>query len=302
MDERVSWSEFGSAPSGPQSGGIKLVTDSTADIPDQLLERHGIFQLPVNVRFGSRQYIDRRDISVENFFDEVDTMEGHPATSAVAPANMALVFKELLQHHPYIIKISMGAGGSVTHRNALRAAKMLDTKRIFTIDSRCHSAGFGLITLHAATLIEKGLPVEDVVERTKALARRAHSFVTVSSLEYLKRGGRLSPMRAAIGNLINARPIISLHNGVPVPLVTVRGSDTVITRFIDIMRERAGKVNAMSNGIVAICHNQDDARAQRLAEAIESEFAPKRIVIWPMRSVAQLIHAGPGCLGLHFFT
>jgi DegV family protein with EDD domain len=263
---------------------IKIVTDSTADLPSQLAEELGITVVPVYVRFGEQVYRDRVDISEDEFYERLTHDPVHPNTTQPTPQDFADVYQKLSQEADGIVSIHVSGKLSGTCNSALMAKGMLETEcPIEVIDSETLSMSLGLTAIVAAQMAKAGESLDKVVEETKQAIHKIHLFALLDTLEYLKRGGRIGKVKALLGSVLNVKPMLAVKDGELVPVGQVRTRAKGIDKLFDFVKNTADIQD------LAVVYNTTPDEAQNLAERIGSVFDREKI---------RLARLGPG-LGVH---
>jgi len=232
---------------------IKIVTDSTCDIPIDLVERYDIQVIPCYVNMNGKSYLDGVEMSREQFFQSLPTAHPLPTTSAPGTDTFLQVYRQLAQSGATgIISIHISASLSNIINVARMAAASIHDIPIVVIDSGQLSMGLGLLALLAAKTAQTGVSLEEI--ETTILAKRplTNAFAELETLEYLRRGGRLSSAMQHIGNLLDLKPITKMSDGVS-GLEVHRTSKKTHQRLLEIARdlgpaEMAGIIHADAYG------------------------------------------------------
>lgn len=195
---------------------VAIVTDSASDLTDEQAAAAGITVVPLLLSFGDKEYRAGVDISTDQFWTEL-TREGapFPRTAAAAPGTFKETFERLLADGAEeIVYIGVGAKLSATLQSASVARDMLPDKSIRVVDSEAASMGIGLLAMEATEMAAAGRTGEEIAAMVEERRADLRLYVVLETLEYLKRGGRISPAQAAIGSLLSVKPIITLQDGV----------------------------------------------------------------------------------------
>lgn len=195
---------------------IRIVTDSSCDLPDEILQRHRITVVPLTIRFGEEGFVDREELSIDDFWVRLSAAKDLPETAAPSVGRFQDVYRELsYAGADGIVVVTISAGISATHQSASLAADQLRSGiPVRVIDSRLVSAALGLGVLAAARAAEAGGTI-DVVEATaREAVASSNLFAALDTLEYLKRGGRIGSTAAFFGNLLDVKPLITFAEGV----------------------------------------------------------------------------------------
>ena len=269
---------------------IKVVTDSTADLPNQLIKELGITIVPVYVRFGDKVYRDRVDISEDEFYERLTHDPVHPSTVQPGPQDFLEAYQKLSPDADGIISIHVSSKLSGTCNSALMAKGMLEGGcPVEVVDSETLSMSLGLIVIAAAQMAEAGEGLDKVVEAAKQAIPKVHLFALLDTLEYLKKGGRIGKVKALLGSVLSVKPMLATKDGELVPLSQVRTRAKGVDKLFDLVKDTADIQD------LAVVHSTTPDEAQELAERIGSVFDRKRI------RIARLgpglgVHGGPGTL------
>ena len=192
---------------------IRIVTDSACDLPDELVERHGIEVVPLNIRFGDEEYVDRFELDVASFYDKLAHHESLPETSAPAPGRFAEAFQRQADAGAdTVICVNISSALSATMASAQQAAKSVDVD-VRVVDSLSVSGAIGLACVEAAEAAEEGRSADDIVAMLEERAPRTHIYGALNTLENLKKGGRIGGAQALLGNMLAIKPILAIDNG-----------------------------------------------------------------------------------------
>lgn len=202
---------------------IRIVTDSTADIPSKMAEENGISIVPLKVCINDKEYFDGVTIGKDEFYHKLVDEGVFPKTSQPTPNDFLDIFNDIKAKGDECICITLSSSLSGTYQSALLAKKLCEYDNIHIIDSLSATGGMLLLVHETIRLIKDGKSAEEIVETIEALKNRIHIVAALSTLEYLKKGGRISAATAAIGSLARIKPIIT---------VDVEGNVDVFTKAI----------------------------------------------------------------------
>ena len=192
---------------------IALVTDSTCDLSQELLDRYQVYMLPLNINFGDNHYLDKVTITPDHFYDLLETSAEFPKTSQINERSLVNLYSHLASHYDAIISVHLTSQFSGTYLSSVKAAQKITAefnKPIYTIDSKTLSGSLGLLVLRVAQSIEAGLPIEEIVESVNKWRADAKIFVSVKDLKYMIKGGRVSKRKGFVANLLGINPIVSM--------------------------------------------------------------------------------------------
>jgi DegV family protein with EDD domain len=273
---------------------VKIVTDSTADLPDQLIQELGITVVPVYVRFGEEVYRDRVSISEDEFYERLTHDPVHPSTTQPGPQDFLEVYQKLSSEADGIVSIHVSGKLSGTCNSALMAKDMLDTGcPVEVVDSETLSMSLGLTAIVAAQMAEAGESLDKVVEAAKQAIPKIHLLALLDTLKYLAKGGRIGKVKALLGSVLSVKPMLAVKDGELVPAGQVRSRAKGIDKLFDFAK------NAADIQDLAVVYNTTPDEAQDLAERIGSVFDREKI------RMARLgpglgVHGGPGAMIVTF--
>ncbi|MDY7039330.1 MAG: DegV family protein [Chloroflexota bacterium] len=273
---------------------IKIATDSTAYLPEEVIQRYGINVIPLNVLFGEQLYKEGRDMSYEEFYQMLAQAEELPTTSQPAVGECVDFYSELVRDGSELISIHIGSGISGTVDSALSACRELPQARISVVDSLSTSMGLELMVVSAAEAVAAGKSHEEVVAMLERMVRDTRLFFVVDTLEYLQKGGRIGGAAALVGTLLNVKPILHLKDGLIEPLSKVRTKRKAVGHLLDLMTEDLGSGEPVR---VVVGHAVTPKEGQALLEEARSRLnctASSLSQIGPVIGT----HVGPGSLGL----
>jgi DegV family protein with EDD domain len=192
---------------------IALVTDSTSDLSAEIMEQYQVYMIPLNVHFGESQYIDKVTLQPDQFYRLEQTEKVYPSTSQPNESSFMNMYSHLASHYDSIISVHVSETFSGTIRNARNAAARISKesgKTISVVDSRMVSGPLGLLTLRIAQAIESGMEHNEIIAKAETWKKSAKVYVSVKTLKYMIRGGRVSKAKGFVANLFNILPIISI--------------------------------------------------------------------------------------------
>lgn len=194
---------------------VRIVTDSSADLPPDEVARLGLEVVPLSIRFGDEEYTDGVDLSVAQFYDKLATASTLPETAAPAPGAFEAAFRRQQEAGAdAVVCINLSSGLSATIQSAQNAAKAVaDDLDVRVVDSQSITAGLGTQVMVAAEAAAAGASADDIVATVESLASRTHIFGALDTLDNLKKGGRIGGAQALVGSLLSIKPILDLSSG-----------------------------------------------------------------------------------------
>jgi DegV family protein with EDD domain len=277
---------------------IAIVTDSTADLPQALVDKYGIHVAPQILIMGENTWCDGVDIDSATFYELLRTSPDFPSTSQPSVPSFRELFVELAQEHEGIVAVLVSDELSGTINSAQMAAEELPDLPIEIVDSRSVSMQLGFIVLAAARIAEAGGDLMTVASAARALIGRAHVYFVVDTLEYLHRGGRIGGAARLFGSALNLKPVLEIREGAVSPLTRVRTKRKAVGRVIDLLQE---KVAGAERVHMAVLHVAAPEEAARLGTRLEQQFQPVEMIQAECGPVVGA-HAGPGTVGVAFYV
>lgn len=286
---------------------VRIVTDSTGDLPDRLAREHGIRVVPLTVRFGDRIFRDGVDIQPREFYELLERDPAHPASNPPTPGEFLEVYRDVAPDRD-IVSVHISSALSETSAHARKASeagarefRSLRIERhgegeaplVEVVDSRQVSLGLGLLALFAARMAHRRVGAAEIARRVRAMGERVHVLFVVDTLEYLARGGRIGKAQAWVGSILGIKPILGVSGGEVVPIDKVRGGRAAHPRMLALFRARLEPGLPV---IAAIAHAKAPVWADRLRGLLEAELAIRELLVGEMGPVVGT-HAGPGTVG-----
>jgi len=214
---------------------VRIVTDSACDLPKAVCADLGVAVVPLTIRFGEREFVDRKELSVDAFWRELEASSVLPETAAPSVGAFEETFRRLGDEGADgIVCINLSAQLSATMQSAQVAAKALDGEiPIEIIDSQSASMGIGNLVLHAARRARAGASVDEIVAEVEARRARQRVFATLDTLEYLRKGGRIGGAQALLGSVLSIKPVIEVADGAVEPAGRVRTRSKALRFLVD---------------------------------------------------------------------
>jgi len=278
------------------SNKVHIVTDSTADLPKEIIRDYSITVVPLKVIFnGCESLLDGVDIDTEQFYRRLVENQDLPVTSQPTPAEFASVYSRLAAEGGSIISIHISSAMSGTYHSAVMGKEMVPGADIEVIDSKLVSMGLGQLVLEAAGAARAGKTREEILEIVKGLLPNLHVYFIVDSLDHLARGGRIGKAQAFLGTILNIKPLLFLKDGIVNPYEKVRGRAKAIERLIQVVEEKAGGQKIKCS----LVHSNDLAALEQLHQKVTTRLHCNDPVVSSLGAVVGT-HAGPGALGIVF--
>jgi DegV family protein with EDD domain len=269
---------------------VRIVTDSVADLPPEVVEELGITVVPLIIRFGEEVYRDGIDLTADQFYEKLKASKLFPVTSVPAPAAFADAYDKLAKEASGILAITLSSRFSAIYEVALQSIGLMKRKRrVEVFDSRWATMAEGFIVMEAAKAAKSGAGLDKVIEVAQKTIPRVDFLTAFDTLEYLRRGGRIGKAQAFLGSMLKINPLITLRDGVVEPAGRTRSRAKAIDRLYDF----AASYSHIEQMAVEDTACPDDAEA--LVERLGAIFPKERIYRSKM-TPAIGTHTGPGLL------
>lgn len=275
---------------------IKIITDSTSDLPKDFAEKYDIEVLPLTIFFDKDELRDWIDITPKAFFERMRNSEKLPTTSQVNPNTFKEKYELFLQSYDHIISLHLSSDASGTYNSAVIARDMVDKDRITVIDTRNYTYGFGQMVVEAAKMSQEGKSKDEIVDRINYLISNVKTLFVVDTLEYLKKGGRLSSTKATIGTLLNLKPILTVENGKIVAIDKARGMKKALRRIVEIMKEQGAELKGQ---IIKLGHADNIEHLKEFESEIEEAYGNVEKEEFEIGCVIG-VYCGPGTVVIHY--
>ena len=271
---------------------VKVVTDSTGDLPAEVVRDLDITVVPLNVHFGEESFQDGVDLDSDGFFQRLTTEARLPTTSQPSVGAFLETYRGLLEAGHDVVSVHISAKLSGTMNSALQAREQLDAgPRLTVVDSQQVGLALGVVATAAAQAVKDGASYEETVELTPRISERVRLFVLLETLEYLQRGGRIGRAQAFLGSLLHIRPILTVREGEVHPLERVRARQRGLERLCQLAAECGSPQQ------VGICHSTTPDDALALAERMQPALAGGRLIQARFGPVLGT-HVGPGAIAI----
>ncbi len=276
---------------------VRIVTDSTCDLSKELQAQWKLDVLHLEVRFGNERYRDGVDLQTGEFYEKLAAAKALPQTSQINPHEFAAVFQEAVDAGDEVVCIPISAHLSGTCQSALVAREMVNPRRIFVVDSRNATFGLALLVQQAVRLRDRGLSALEIAAAVEDLKGRVRFLAVVDTLKYLKLGGRISAATAAVGSILNIRPLISVVRGRVENVGRARGQAAAFDWIARRLREDPPDAALP----VACGHSCAPQLLQTLMEQFRDFWRPEDCLVCVVGSTVGT-HTGPGAVGRGYFA
>ena len=273
---------------------LKIICDSLADVPENLVKRYDIEVIPLTIIINDIEYKDGQNLTNEEFYKLIKECDEIPKTSQATYVQFEEIFKKYLEQGKKILYISGSSKVTGTYQSAMITKNDLQGE-IHIFDSLNLSYGCGAQVVTACEMNEDGKSIEEILKKLEEIRDNILVLFAVDNLDYLKKGGRLSASKAAIGSMLSIKPILQMKDGLIVNIDQARGHKKVISKLISITKEHFK--NNIEDKRIGIAHGDNEVEFEKLKEAINSELNFSKMTetkIGP--SIGS--HTGAGTIGL----
>jgi DegV family protein with EDD domain len=274
---------------------IRIVTDSSSDLPAALVDRHDIEVVPLTIRFGDTEYVDGRDLSPAAFWRELQRSEHLPETAAPSAGQFQDAYRRLAASGADgIVAVCLSAELSATYQSAVIAAEAVAGEiPVEVIDSQAVSMAAGLQVLEAARAAEAGADLATTADAARDAVPKTNVIAALDTIEFLRRGGRVGAAQAFFGGLLQVKPLITFENGVVAPAGRVRTRSRALAAIVAKVEKLAPDLAEL-----ALVHGGAEDVSD-LLDRLE-RFVPRQQVIMAGLGPVVGTHAGPGVLGVAY--
>ena len=269
---------------------VRIVTDSTCDLPADTVSRYGIFVVPLYIHVGNQGFLDGIDITREEFYTKLPTFPVHPTTAVPSPQKFRAMYDALADEGATeVLSIHISVALSAVVDVARVAAQETTSVPVTVFDSQQLSMGSGFLVEKAAEMAAAGCSMAEILAALNEQIQRSHVFAALDTLEFLKRSGRMNAFTAQLGSLLQIKPILTMYDGKP-------GTERVRTRERAMKRvlEMLGEVGPIER--IAIVHTHALDRVAEL-RAQAAHLLPKDNILVADITPVIGVHIGPGAAG-----
>jgi DegV family protein with EDD domain len=269
-----------------------VVTDSACDLPDELLAELGIELVPLRIRFGAEELVDRTELSTKEFWSRCSSFEGLPETSAPSPGQFQVAFERMASDGADgVVCVNLSSKLSATIEAARQAARALEgTFPVRVVDSLSVTLGQGLVVTEAAQQAGRGANLDAVSAAAEGMVGRLKVYGAIDTLENLKRGGRIGGARALVGSLLSIKPVIQVTNGVVEQESKQRTRGRALRYLADKVRE-AGPISRLA------AFGADAPDMDPFLAMLDGVHPTEKVLVGDIGPVIGT-HTGPGAIGV----
>ena len=273
---------------------IKIVTDSTADLSREQIEKYSIKVIPLIVTFGSESFADGVDLSAQEFYDKLTSSSELPKTTQPSPEIFRQTYEEVASGDDVVISAHISGKLSGTLNSAEIASKMVQS-RVILVDTKTASQGIGRSVLVAAEAARREMELDDIIAVVNKSISQTFSVFAVDTLEFLQRNGRIGKAASLLGSLLQIRPILYADpDGMVAPYDKVRGRSQVIPSLVNAALKNVSTDQPVNLSVV---HTGAEESARKLLQELQSHYQIEDLHVG-MVGPAIGAHIGPGAVGL----
>ncbi len=275
---------------------LRIVTDGAVDLPAEWYQEYDIHRIPINVHFGEEKtFIQDEELSMDEFYKLVNSKTlPHPKTSQPSPHQFVEFYKKIAQPGDTILSIHITSKLSGTYASSVVAAgEVKGTYNVIPVDTFGGSMGTGFMCRTARQMERAGKSVDEIVRHLESIRSNVQIFLTLDTLEFARRSGRVGTLSAALASVLNVKPIALLKNGVVEMVDKVRTRKAAFEKVLEMAKNTYGDQPVY----IAVVHARDLASGQALMEEAKKRFNVKDTVLTDL-SISLAINFGPGTVGL----
>lgn len=270
---------------------VRIVTDSTCDLPAEIIDRYAIKVVPLYINVGKQGYLDGIDITRKEFYEKLPTFPAQPTTAVPSPQKFRAIYDALADEGATeVLSIHISAALSAVVDVALSAAQQTTSVPVTVLDAQQLSLGTGFLVETAAELAAAGSSLADILAVLNTQIKRTHVFAALDTLEFLKRSGRMNKYMANFAALLQIKPILTMHNGKP-DTERVRTRDRAMKRLVEML-SALGSLER-----IAFVHT--NALPERISEllSMSAHLLPQAGILSANITPVIGAHIGPGAMG-----
>lgn len=278
--------------------GVRIIVDSSSDITPRVRARVDV--VPLTIHFGDKEYIDRVSIDSRTFYEMLVESDTLPTTSQASPYAFEEAFRKAVEEGCEVVCITCASGLSGTYQSAVIAAEEFDGK-VHVVDSRTIAIGGGILAEYALTLVDRGMGAEEITWKLLQKREDVRVLALLDTLEYLKKGGRISATAAIAGGLLNIKPVVTITGGEIKVLGKARGSRQGNNLLVQEI-QKAGGVDFCKPVLLGYT-GISDLLLKKYVQDSEALWQG-RVEELPVEVIGSVVgtHAGPGAVAVAFFA
>ncbi|MGC6770241.1 DegV family protein [Enterococcus sp. LJL51] len=274
---------------------IAILVDSGTDVPEELVEKYGIYVIPLQIIYKDRVYTDKVDITPEEVYERLP--QEIPSTSLPDGETITKIFEKIKEDgYEKVLAITISSGLSGTYNIVRLISEEFTSLETFVLDTKNIGIGSGLQVIEAAKMLERSSSWEELKLQTTKNVEKATVYFNVATLEYLQKGGRIGLVASILGNALKLNPIISCNEqGVYYTVAKARGRKKSLEKAFNLIKEFIGTHKKV---VLAVAHGQAEEEARSFYQKLKDNFPQAEEIYFGTISPALVVHTGPGLLGI----
>ena len=274
---------------------IKIIYDTMNDLPENIDGKYDIDMLPTTIIFQGKEYKAGVDIDNDEFYKLLRDNKEIPTTSQVTYMTFKETFEKYVKEGKKVLYMAGSSKGSGTYQSAMLAKNDIESDDIYIFDTYSLCIGGGLLVLEAAKMVEEGLDIDTIIKKLEEYKDKVQVYFSVDSLDYLYKGGRISGTKAAVGSLLNIKPILNVKDGLVVQKSQVRGKKQIFTSLVNSLVEKYG--DDLTDRIIFLGCGDNKEDLETLRETLLKHAKVKNVYDVNIGCVI-CSHSGPGVIGI----
>ena len=275
---------------------VQIVTDSSCDLPEDLVAQFGIGIVPLKIRFGQTEFVDRLELTTDQFWEKCRETDELPSTAAPAPGAFIAEFQRAADEGaPGVVAIVLSGELSATIEAAQQAAREVEGKiDVRVVDSRTVTLGLGAVVVAAAQAAKSGATIDEVADIAADSAARTHVHAALDTLENLRKGGRIGAAGSLLGSMLSIKPLIEVRDGVVEPAGKQRTRTKALNYLVKVVEEHAQQIESIY--VTHAACDDVDSFVERIQSLVQTD-----VLVGQIGPVVGA-HAGIGTIGVAFQT
>jgi len=273
---------------------VRILVDTASDLPKEYREKHNIEWVHFPIAFDTQTYLDQKDMSIVDFYDKIKETGIIPKTSQVTCEQFEPAIRKLLENEDdQVLVITLASTLSGTYNEAVRAKENIDSDRVYVLDSNLATIMIGELAVKAAEMAEAGANLEEIVSKLEVEKYTREAIFVLDTLEFLRKGGRISFAQSVVGGLLNIKVILKFNNeGRIVPFDKAKGKKQALKIILEYIKN-----NRIEGHRLLLAHAVNEEFVNEVKNAIETELGLKVDMIAEIGAVIGT-HVGPGTIAI----
>lgn len=273
---------------------VRILIDTASDLPKEYRDKHNIEWVHFPIAFDTETYLDQKDMSIVEFYDKIEETGIIPKTSQVTCEQFEPAIRKLLEKEDdQVLVITLSSTLSGTYNEAVRAKENIGSDRVYVLDSNLATIMIGELAVQAAEMAEKGDSLEDIAKKLEVEKYKREAIFVLDTLEFLRKGGRVSFAQSVVGGLLNIKVILKYNNeGKIVPFEKAKGKKKALKIVLEYIKN-----NRVEGHRLLIAHAVNEEYVNEIKNAIETELGLKVDMIAEIGAVIGT-HVGPGTIAI----